>query len=217
MIGGIFQSWLVLRRTNPRFSGLLLQTCECASRHCRGKTFVSPQETEPRVQKPPFNARDGESPFITYIHIYILFHVLVVSQQLDHRNSSIGLSSFSHYIHHYTSLYISMQRFHVFFPPDGPTTGAASTEPGQSCWQFEMTQRLTQLKAAVHMATVSRRCPSCSHWARCAIYGHWFFLAMLVSCGGFFWDKLRFRLIDISVGWDYTTYNWKLLEVGPVS
>lgn len=174
MIGGIFQSWLVLRRTNPRFSGLLLQTCECASRHCRSKTFVSPQETEPRVQKPPFNARDGESPFITYI--YILFHVLVVSQQLDHRNSSIGLSSFSHYIHHYTSLYISMQRFHVFFPPDGPTTGAsASTEPGQSCWQFEMAQRLTQLKAAVHMATVSRRCPSCSHWARCAIYGHGFF------------------------------------------
>jgi hypothetical protein len=101
---------------------------------------------------------------------------LVVSQQLDHRNSSIGLSSFSHYIHHYTSLYISMQRFHVFFPPDGPTTGAsASTEPGQSCWQFEMAQRLTQLKAAVHMATVSRRCPSCSHWARCAIYGHGFF------------------------------------------
>lgn len=110
------------------------------------------------------------------LHIYILFHVLVVSQQLDHRNSSIGLSSFSHYIHHYTSLYISMQRFHVFFPPDGPTTGAsASTEPGQSCWQFEMAQRLTQLKAAVHMATVSRRCPSCSHWARCAIYGHGFF------------------------------------------
>lgn len=38
----------------------------------------------------------------------------------------------------------------------------ANAHPGQSCWQFEMTQRLTQLKAAVHMATVSRRCPSCS-------------------------------------------------------
>lgn len=38
----------------------------------------------------------------------------------------------------------------------------ANAHPGQSCWQFEMMHRLTQLKAAVLMATVSRRCPSCS-------------------------------------------------------
>ena len=125
----------------------------------------------PRVQKPPFNARDGESPFITYIYNVMFWwcpnNEITVIHPLVYHHFPITYII----IHHYTSLYTSMQRFHVFFPPDGPTTGAsASTDsPGQSCWQFEMTQRLTQLKAAVHMATVSRRCPSCSHWARCAI------------------------------------------------
>eukprot|EP00434_Breviolum_minutum_P023068 symbB.v1.2.020353.t1/scaffold1703.1/size108286/5 len=37
----------------------------------------------------------------------------------------------------------------------------SNAHPGQSCWQFEMTQRLTSMRAAVHLANVSRRCPRC--------------------------------------------------------
>lgn len=38
----------------------------------------------------------------------------------------------------------------------------ANAHPGQSCWQFDMAQRLSQLRANVHLAHVSRNCPGCS-------------------------------------------------------
>ena len=214
MIGGIFQSWLVLRRTNPRFSGLLLQTCECASRHCRGKTFVSPQETEPRVQKPPFNARDGESPFITYIYNVMFWwcpnNEITVIHPLVYHHFPITYII----IHHYTSLYIIIHIHatipRVFFlqmvPPPALLRQIRQVSPvGSSRW-------------CIAWRSWKQRC-SWPRWAdaapavatgRVPYMAIGFFLAMLVSCGGFFWDKLRFRLIDISVGWDYTTYNWKL-------
>ena len=112
-----------------------------------------------------------------YTSLYINIHQYTSIYIIIHHYTSIYIN-----IHQYTSIYIIIHHFTIiihlhatiprfFFPSRWVPSHifvrrfGTDSSPGQSCWQFEMTQRLTQLKAAVHMATVSRRCPSCSHWA----------------------------------------------------